>query len=279
MAEITSLDSHELYGSLNIVNIENHVLRPIIEIDLSKVTDQTQKAKLQATINNALKVIEEYNSIASKLSDLGKSALNSAMQLDQIIEEINSMPATIEAGQELYTYQIWGTDEKGQPKLLSEYYFVMDKDGALKSIGGVTQGCIPLPAKLAEAQSCIYCPLFKTIFNAAQSMSTKSYDKLASPIANVLLIGFALVVAFMVLKNVSSFTKQDAPKFVTELFVNMFKVLIAFYMLKNSNIVYGYIIGPVLKAGFEFGSSLLFATDNNYLSSCAAMIPIISSLL
>ena len=37
MAEITSLDSHELYGSLNIVNIENHVLRPIIEIDLSKV--------------------------------------------------------------------------------------------------------------------------------------------------------------------------------------------------------------------------------------------------
>ena len=243
----------------------------ISKIDLSKVTDQTQKAKLQATINNALKVIEEYNSIASKLSDLGKSALNSAMQLDQIIEEINSMPATIEAGQELYTYQIWGTDEKGQPKLLSEYYFVMDKDGALKSIGGVTQGCIPLPAKLAEAQSCIYCPLFKTIFNAAQSMSTKSYDKLASPIANVLLIGFALVVAFMVLKNVSSFTKQDAPKFVTELFVNMFKVLIAFYMLKNSNIVYGYIIGPVLKAGFEFGSSLLFATDNNYLSSCAAM--------
>ena len=136
-----------------------------------------------------------------------------------------------------------------------------------QSITGVTRGCVPLPAKLAESRSCIYCPLFKTIFNAAQSMSTKAYDKLAGPLANVMLIGFAIVIAFMVLKNVSSFTKQDAPKFVTELLVNMFKVLVAYYMLKNANIVYGYIVGPVLKAGFEFGSSLLFA-ENKYLAAC-----------
>ena len=98
-------------------------------------------------------------------------------------------------------------------------------------------------------------------------MSTKAYDKLAGPLANVMLIGFAIVIAFMVLKNVSSFTKQDAPKFITELLVNMFKVLVAYYMLKNANIVYGYIVGPVLKAGFEFGSSLLFA-ENKYLAAC-----------
>lgn len=137
-----------------------------------------------------------------------------------------------------------------------------------QSITGVTRGCVPLPAKLAESRSCIYCPLFKTIFNAAQSMSTKAYDKLAGPLANVMLIGFAIVIAFMVLKNVSSFTKQDAPKFVTELLVNMFKVLVAYYMLKNANIVYGYIVGPVLKAGFEFGSSLLFAKNDSYLAAC-----------
>ena len=99
-------------------------------------------------------------------------------------------------------------------------------------------------------------------------MSTKAYDKLAGPLANVMLIGFAIVIAFMVLKNVSSFTKQDAPKFVTELLVNMFKVLVAYYMLKNANIVYGYIVGPVLKAGFEFGSSLLFAKNDSYLAAC-----------
>lgn len=48
----------------------------------------------------------------------------------------------------------------------------------------------------------------------------------------------------------------------------MFKVLVAYYMLKNANIVYGYIVGPVLKAGFEFGSSLLFAKNDSYLAAC-----------
>ncbi len=246
-------------------------LTKITNIDLSQVTDPKQKSQLQSVMAKTSGIVAEYNSIATKLNTLAQSALKSAMDLDQKIDELNSMPLTIGAGQELYTYQVWGKDTQGKPVLLSEFYFVMDKDGSLNSIGGVSRGCIPLPAKLAEAQSCIYCPLFKTIFNAAQSMSTKSYDKLASPIANILLIGFALIIAFMVLKSVSSFTKQDAPKFITELLVNMFKVLVAYYMLKNSSVVYGYIIGPVLKAGFEFGSSLLFATDNNYLSSCAAM--------
>lgn len=228
--------------------------------------------KKDADVAKAEALIANYNAAIKEFQQLIDKLMPGVIQLDQLIDEYSALPTTIGAGQELYTYQIWGKDKQGNPKLISEYYFVMDKDGSLKSIEGVTQGCIPLPAKLAEAQSCIYCPLFKTIFNAAQSMSTKSYDKLASPIANLILIGFALVIAFMVLKNVSSFTKQDAPKFVTELLVNMFKVLIAYYMLKNSSIVYGYIIGPVLKAGFEFGSSLLFATDNNYLSSCAAQL-------
>ena len=177
------------------------------------------------------------------------------------------MQTTIKAGQSLYKYTIMGKTKDGKPTILAEYYFIMEGD-KFQSITGVTRGCVPLPAKLAESRSCIYCPLFKTIFNAAQSMSTKAYDKLAGPLANVMLIGFAIVIAFMVLKNVSSFTKQDAPKFVTELLVNMFKVLVAYYMLKNANIVYGYIVGPVLKAGFEFGSSLLFAKNDSYLAAC-----------
>ena len=243
----------------------------ISKIDLSKIKDASQKAKAQQAINKALKVISEYNSIASELSAIGKKALNKAMELDQAVEEFHSINPTLTAGQELYVYYVFaGKDpDTGEDTYIS-YYFILE-GGKLESITGVTRGCVPLPAKLAEAKSCIYCPLFKTIFNAAQSMSTKSYSALATPLANVLLIGFALVIAFMVLKNVSSFTKQDAPKFITELLVNMFKVLIAFYMLKNSDIVYGYIIGPVLKAGFEFGTSLLFATKDNYLETCAAM--------
>lgn len=236
-------------------------------IDASSITNvEAKDEKQKQALQKAISVVQEYNAVAQKLHELGKSALSTAQQLDQKVEELNSMQTTIKAGQSLYKYTVMGKDKDGNPIILAKYYFIMEGD-KFQSITGVTRGCVPLPAKLAESRSCIYCPLFKTIFNAAQSMSTKAYDKLAGPLANVMLIGFAIVIAFMVLKNVSSFTKQDAPKFVTELLVNMFKVLVAYYMLKNANIVYGYIVGPVLKAGFEFGSSLLFA-ENKYLAAC-----------
>lgn len=237
-------------------------------IDASSITNvEAKDEKQKQALQKALSVVQEYNAVAQQLHKLGESAVSTAQQLDQKVEELNSMQTTIKAGQSLYKYTIMGKTKDGKPTILAEYYFIMEGD-KFQSITGVTRGCVPLPAKLAESRSCIYCPLFKTIFNAAQSMSTKAYDKLAGPLANVMLIGFAIVIAFMVLKNVSSFTKQDAPKFVTELLVNMFKVLVAYYMLKNANIVYGYIVGPVLKAGFEFGSSLLFAKNDSYLAAC-----------
>lgn len=236
-------------------------------IDASSITNvEVKDEKQKQALQKAISVVQEYNAVAQQLHKLGESALSTAQLLDQKVEELNSMQSTIKAGQSLYKYTVMGKDKDGKPIILAEYYFIMEGD-KFQSITGVTRGCVPLPAKLAESRSCIYCPLFKTIFNAAQSMSTKAYDKLAGPLANVMLIGFAIVIAFMVLKNVSSFTKQDAPKFITELLVNMFKVLVAYYMLKNANIVYGYIVGPVLKAGFEFGSSLLFA-ENKYLAAC-----------
>lgn len=236
-------------------------------IDASSITNvEAKDEKQKQALQKALSVVQEYNAVAQQLHKLGESARSTAQLLDQKVEELNSMQTTIKAGQSLYKYTIMGKTKDGKPTILAEYYFIMEGD-KFQSITGVTRGCVPLPAKLAESRSCIYCPLFKTIFNAAQSMSTKAYDKLAGPLANVMLIGFAIVIAFMVLKNVSSFTKQDAPKFITELLVNMFKVLVAYYMLKNANIVYGYIVGPVLKAGFEFGSSLLFA-ENKYLAAC-----------
>lgn len=236
-------------------------------IDASSITNvEVKDEKQKQALQKAISVVQEYNAVAQQLHKLGESALSTAQLLDQKVEKLNSMQSTIKAGQSLYKYTVMGKDKDGKPFILAEYYFIMEGD-KFQSITGVTRGCVPLPAKLAESRSCIYCPLFKTIFNAAQSMSTKAYDKLAGPLANVMLIGFAIVIAFMVLKNVSSFTKQDAPKFITELLVNMFKVLVAYYMLKNANIVYGYIVGPVLKAGFEFGSSLLFA-ENKYLAAC-----------
>lgn len=256
-----------LTGAGSYANTLKQFQENIMEINFDPVKLKEGQSK-DSDVAKAEALIAKYNTTVRTLQKTISDLMPGVFRLDQLIEEFISLPLAIEAGQELYKYEVWGKNTDGDPILISRFHFIMDADGTLKSIEGVTRGCVPLPAKLAESRSCIFCPLFKTIFNAAQNMSTKAYSKLADPLANVMLIGFALVVAFMVLKNVSSFTKQDAPKFITELLVNMFKVLLAFYMLKNSAIVYNYIIGPVLKAGFEFGSSLLFAKKDGYLASC-----------
>lgn len=164
---------------------------------------------------------------------------------------------------ELYVYTDPNTGKK----------FLFEKQGdTIISVSGVTKGCIPMPAKLSESQSCLFCPLFQVIFNAANDITTASAAKLATIMAQVLLLGFAIYVAFSVLQLVSSFTKQDGPKFITGLLGQAFKVLFAYVLLIKIDSVYAYIISPVLSAGLEFGSSLLFEQGHNTLKNCGNIV-------
>ena len=138
-----------------------------------------------------------------------------------------------------------------------------------QTVVGVTKGCIPLPAKLAENQSCIFCPMFLTIFNAAQIMATNSYAVLATSISYVMILGFAIYIAFLVLKYVSAFTKQDAPKFTNEIFIQAFKVMFAYILLSNASYIYNLAVGPLLSAGMEFGSAVLFENGSGYVEWCS----------
>ncbi len=144
-----------------------------------------------------------------------------------------------------YIVTIWGTDI---------------------STEGVTKGCAPLPVKWAKDQKCIFCPLFGVLFAAANTMSQMSFDKLAEPFSIVLLVGFAIWIALKVIAHVSALTKQDAPKFLVGLINESFKVMIAYLLLTNAHAIYSYAISPILGAGLEFGSAVLFNTDS--FSAC-----------
>ncbi len=131
------------------------------------------------------------------------------------------------SGREIGTY----TD----PSTGKIYEFEIKKDGTMVATSGITEGCTPFPMKMAESKSCLFCPLFLVIYNACNTMATKSFAILGVPVANVMLIGFALYIAFIVLAHVSAFTKQDAPKFLTGLIGQSFKVLIAYLLLTNAD--------------------------------------------
>lgn len=204
--------------------------------------------------------VEGLDKQLAKLQDLGQQIEDSEKQAS-VIEKADGF------GDDIYEHCYKQKDGK----IACVQFVINEKENTVMSITGVTAGCMPLPFKLYEARSCLFCPLFKTIFDTIQIASSTSFANLAKPMAKLILIGLAIWIALMVLQNVSSMTRQDPFEFVTKLLRNSFKVIIAYLLLKDPVILYSYIIGPLLKAGFEFGAAFLSRTKD-ITSTCSTNI-------
>lgn len=138
-----------------------------------------------------------------------------------------------------------------------EVKYMKTEWGATVAAEGNMEGCTPLPIAVIEASDCTLCPLFAVLYDVSQEMTDLSFDRLGQPMANVLLVGFAIYIALKVLSHVSSFTRQDAPKFVNDLLILSFKIGITFILLTNKDQIYEYFVLPILGAGLEFGTAIL----------------------
>ena len=120
--------------------------------------------------------------------------------------------------------------------------------------------CTPLAQRLEKARKhCMFCPLFKILYTAGASVSVASFDALAAPFQTLLVIGLALYIGFLTLKQVGAFTKQDGSKYISELLIIGFKVFIAFLLLGNGSQIYKLGLEPLISAGLEVGASFLSA--------------------
>lgn len=152
-------------------------------------------------------------------------------------------------------------EEGGECPVDKIIYTVTNENG--KAQTGASKGCLPLPVKYAQIQTCILCPLFNVILNTDQTIATKSFNALASSFRSLILIVLALFVAYHTLMVVSAFTKQDTPKYLSTLMVQGFKVLVAAWLLTDPAYVYNYVINPLMQAGLEFGIELMLDKDAN----------------
>lgn len=130
-------------------------------------------------------------------------------------------------------------------------------DANLNSTEGMMEGCMPIPVKLDQMKNCIFCPLFLILYNTAEAMATASFNVLAGGFKVLLMIGFGLYIAYLTLRQVSAFTKQDAPKYITESLTMAFKVFLAWLILSNGAELYRLGLEPLLSAGIEFGQTFL----------------------
>ena len=124
-----------------------------------------------------------------------------------------------------------------------------------------TRGCEVLPVKLYNYRKCFFCPLVGVIYDGSAKITDVAFSKMAAAFSTLLAVGFAIWVALQVLTQVSSLTKQDAPKFLGNLIKQSYKVIIAFILLQNSQQIFNYAIRPILETGLVFGQNMLTTQD------------------
>lgn len=127
-----------------------------------------------------------------------------------------------------------------------------------EGISTVCTGC-----SNAEDGNCLLCSLFRIITKAASAAANMSWDAFASQLIPVVGLAAAIYIAIYVLKNVGSFTKQNAADFLTGdkkgLLLLMFKTTVIISLLKgkaDDAWLIENIISPVMQAGLNIGAKL-----------------------
>lgn len=118
------------------------------------------------------------------------------------------------------------------------------------------EGCEVLPVKMYNMQGCFFCPLAALIFGASNDVTITSFSFFAQSFKYIIIIAFAIWLAFMALQQVFTMTKQDAPKFLSALLKQSFKVMVAVFLLSYSGDLFRFFIIPVLDGGLQLGTGI-----------------------
>lgn len=112
-------------------------------------------------------------------------------------------------------------------------------------------------------RKCVFCHLLGVIYSVADTITVTAQNAFARSFAIVIVVGLAVWLAFKTLAFVSSSTKQDIAKYITELLIQSFKFLIAFFALLYYRQIFTMLILPLINAGMKFGTSLVIVQDIN----------------
>lgn len=112
-----------------------------------------------------------------------------------------------------------------------------------------------------NSRNCLFCPLIGVLYAVADKITVTAYKAFARSFAIVIAVGLAVWIAFKTLAFVSSLTKQDIAKYLTEMLIQSFKFLIAFFALLYYEEIFSMIIRPLIRAGMAFGTTFVLVDD------------------
>ena len=112
-------------------------------------------------------------------------------------------------------------------------------------------------ASYLDSENCVFCNVFKIMFNSASEIAKVANDSLAVPCRNLVEIGFLIWIFFYLLKQVSSYGGASTGEMLKGLLYQGCRVAIVVIILNGSIYkVMDLTLNPVLKTGMNFTESL-----------------------
>lgn len=106
--------------------------------------------------------------------------------------------------------------------------------------------------------TCYSCLIVSSLIRTFMDVAVKAFPVAQEAGVKLLVIGMVLWSAFFVLQKLSSFASLEPMKVLQELFIFLFKCLIAYTLVTSGiSVINKLIVNPILIAGSEYGSAII----------------------
>ncbi|MBR4105862.1 MAG: hypothetical protein IKK52_00990 [Alphaproteobacteria bacterium] len=134
---------------------------------------------------------------------------------------------------------------------------VYAEDASVYTHSNGVQGCPVVAVEWFKNQDCKFCSLLSIAYKASDYVASISFEKFAHSFALLTIVVFVVWIAFKTLGYVSLFTAQDAAKYLTNILIQGFKFLLAFFALYNYKELYDLLVLPLLSFGLNFADAFV----------------------
>mgnify|MGYP007076425562 FL=1 len=113
--------------------------------------------------------------------------------------------------------------------------------------------CVP---PTSETTSCLFCPMFKILFNAGSIVAAKSYSAFSSELGQLVLVFLSVSLALIILRNIAAMGSKDPGALLNDIFKKTFVCIVIYIIIaKDYYNVLNLTLTPIFETGFSFVKS------------------------
>jgi len=130
--------------------------------------------------------------------------------------------------------------------------WIVDKASEAAAIAmgiDTTDNCVPPQAH----SSCLFCPLFKVLFNAGNYVAQKAYNTFSTDLGKLIAVFLAVSLALIVLKNIASMSSKDPGTIMNDIFKKGFVCIVIFIIVtKDYYNIMNLTLVPIIHTAMDF---------------------------